>query len=62
MDERLYKSKHFDIYFSTFQIGVGLFYVPEHKTLHLHLILFEFCIYFGSSDALDAYEGERKCR
>jgi hypothetical protein len=50
MDERLFKSKHFDIYFSTLQIGVGLSYVPEHKTLHLHLILFEFCIYFGGLD------------
>ena len=47
MDETLLSTKRFEIYFSTLQIGVGLHYVPEHKTLHLDLIVLEFCLYLG---------------
>ena len=47
MDKELLHTKRLDIYFSTLQIGFGLLYVPEHKTLHLHLGAFEFAIYIG---------------
>lgn len=47
MDITLFSSKRFEIYLSTLQIGVGLHYVPEHKTLHLDVIVFELTWYFG---------------
>ena len=47
MDTRLLNTKRLDIYFSTLQIGLGITYVPEHKTLHLNLGVFEFVIKLG---------------
>ena len=47
MDKTLLNTKFMDIYFSTLQIGVGMFFVPEHKTLHVTLLVLEFCFYFG---------------
>jgi len=47
MDKTLINTKHFSLYFSTLQIGVGVFFVPEHKTLHITLLMIEFCFYFG---------------
>lgn len=47
MDKTLLKTKFLDIYFSTLQIGVGAFFVPEYKTLHITLLMLEFCFYFG---------------
>lgn len=47
MDITIFSSKRFEIYLSTLQIGVGLHYVPEHKTLHLDVIVFEFTLYLG---------------
>ena len=47
MDKTLLHTKRLDIYFSTLQIGVGFSYVPEHRTLYLHLVIFEFSIYLG---------------
>lgn len=47
MDITIFSSKRFEIYLSTLQIGVGLHYVPEYKTLHLDVIVFELTWYFG---------------
>ena len=47
MDKTLLKTKFMDIYFSTLQIGVGVFFVPDHKTLHITLLVIELCFYFG---------------
>ena len=47
MDKTLLKTKFMDIYFSTLQIGAGVFFVPEYRTLHITLFVFEFCFYFG---------------
>ena len=47
MDKTLLKTKFMYIYFSTLQIGVGAFFVPEHRTLHITLLVLEFCFYFG---------------
>ena len=46
MDKTLLKTKFMDIYFSTLQIGVGMLFVPEHRALHLTLLVLEFCFYF----------------
>ena len=48
MDKTLLETEFIDIYFSTLQIGVGVFFVPEHRTLHITLLVLEFCFYFGS--------------
>lgn len=47
MDKTLLKTKFMDIYLSTLQVGVGVFFVPEYKTLHITLLVLEFCFYFG---------------
>ena len=47
MDKRLIGSKHFELYLTTLEVGLGLMYVPDHKSLHLTILLFEFVIYFG---------------
>jgi hypothetical protein len=47
MDKTLLKTKFMDIYFSTLQIGVGVFFVPGYRTLHITLLVLEFCFYFG---------------
>ncbi len=46
MDKTLLKTKFMDIYFSTLQIGAGVFFVPEYRTLHITLLVLEFCFYF----------------
>ena len=47
MDKTLLKTKFLNIYFSTLQIGAGVFFVPDHKTLHITLLVLEFYFYFG---------------
>lgn len=47
MDKKLLDTKRFDIYFSTWQFGVGIMYVTDHKSLHIQLGVFEFVFYFG---------------
>lgn len=47
MDKTLLKTKFLDIYFSTLQIGVGVFFVPGYRILHITLLVLEFCFYFG---------------
>ena len=44
MDKKVIDTKHFTLYMSTLQIGVGIEYVTEHKELHINLIVFEFII------------------
>lgn len=41
MDKKLIDSKHFTFYISTLQIGIGISFIPEHKELHVNLIIFE---------------------
>lgn len=47
MDKRLIGSKHFELYLTTLEVGFGLMFVPEHKSLHFTLLVLEFVIYFG---------------
>jgi hypothetical protein len=42
-----------DIYFSTIQIGVGVFFVPGYRILYITLLVLEFFLYFGESEAAD---------
>lgn len=42
MDKTLLKTKFLNIYFSTLQIGAGVFFVPDFKTLHITLFVLEF--------------------
>ena len=44
MDKTLIMTKHFEIYLSTLQVGVGILFVPEHKSLHLHFLILEFVL------------------
>lgn len=53
MDKTLLKTKFMYIYFSTLQFGVGVFFVPECRTLHITLLVLEFCFYFGGEDGND---------
>jgi hypothetical protein len=46
MDTKLFGSKHLDIYFNTMEFGIGINYVPQHKTLYLRLIVLEFSLCF----------------
>lgn len=41
IDKALIITKHFELYFSTMQIGLGILFVPEHKSLHLNLLVLE---------------------
>lgn len=50
MDTKILGSKHLDIYFNTMEFGVGINYVPAHKTLYLSLLVLEFSIYFGQDE------------
>lgn len=47
MDKRLIGSKYFELYLTTLEVGFGLMFVPEHKSLHLTILVLEFVIYFG---------------
>lgn len=53
MDKKLLDTKRFDIYFSTWQFGVGVMYVTDHKSLHFQLGVFEFVFYFGTEGLTD---------
>lgn len=46
MDRTIIKSKHIMLYFSTLQIGFGIFIVPTHNSISLTLGLFELIIVF----------------
>lgn len=48
MDKKLLGTKRFDIYFTTWQVGVGIMYVTDHKLLHIHLGVIEFIFYLGT--------------
>ncbi len=50
MDKLLFQSKHLNIYFNTTEFGVGINFVPAHKTLYLNLLVLEFSIYFGQDE------------
>ena len=39
MDKKLIDTKHFTLYLSTLQIGVGIEFIPEHKELIINLIV-----------------------
>ena len=41
MDVTLFRTKHIALYFSTLTIGLGITVVPEHKSLHFVLGVFE---------------------
>lgn len=51
MDKKLLGTKRFEVYFCTWQIGVGLMYVSDNKSLHLNLGVLEFVVYFGKDYA-----------
>ena len=53
MDKKLLDTKRFDIYFSTWQFGIGITYVTEHQSLHFQLGVFEFVFYFGTGELTD---------
>ena len=41
MDKTLIHTKHFSLYFSTLQIGFAVLVVPDHKSLHINLLVLE---------------------
>lgn len=41
MDKMLIDKDHITLYLSTFQIGLGINYVPQNKTIVIHLLLLE---------------------
>ena len=41
MDKKLVDTKHFTLYASTMQIGLGISFMPVHKELIIHLLIFE---------------------
>ena len=41
MDKTLIHTKHFSLYFSTLQIGLAVLVVPDHKSLHINLLVLE---------------------
>jgi len=50
MDRTIINSKHIMLYFSTLQIGFGIFIVPAHNSVSITLGLFELMIVFGKVD------------
>ena len=50
MDRTIIKSKHVMLYFSTLQIGFGIFIVPTHNSVSLTLGWFELMIVYGRSE------------
>ena len=44
MDKKIIDTKHLTIYTSTFQIGIGISFVTEHKLLSIHLGIIEIIV------------------
>ena len=44
MDKKIIDTKHLTIYFSTFQIGIGISFVTEHKELNIMLGVIEIIV------------------
>lgn len=46
MDKRLFGSKHVDVYLNTYEIGVGVNYARQLKTLFIRFFVIEIAITF----------------
>ena len=44
MDKKIIDTKHLTIYISTFQIGIGISFVTEHKELSIMLGIIEIIV------------------
>ena len=50
MDRTIINSKHIMLYFSTLQIGFGIFIVPAHNSVSITFGVFELMIILGKGD------------
>ncbi len=47
MDLQLVNKKHFDLYLDTLEVGVGVSYITERKTLYFKILILEAVVYLG---------------
>ena len=47
MDKTLINTKHLMLYLSTYQVGLSILFVPEHKSLSIVVGCFELMLVFG---------------
>lgn len=50
LDQKLFETKHISLWLSTLTMGVGITFVPDNKSIHLLLGVFELEISFLSDE------------
>ena len=50
LDQKLFGTKHISLWLSTLTMGVGITFVPDNKSIHFLLVVFELEISFLSDE------------